>query len=639
MKRWTGNCALAIALVSAAEVTAVTLVKGPYLQNLTTDGVTVMWETDEPAAGTVEYGLAGRLTRRASGKSGRKIQEVRLTGLQPETGYQYRVIAGETKSGPFGFQTAVKRDTPYRFAVYGDNRSHPDDHAAVVKAMAKHRPAFVINTGDLVGNGNVYEQWGPEFFAPLAGLCRHVPVYPTLGNHEGNGELYRQFFSLPDSEWYYAFKYGNAKFVMVDSCFRENNWFAPSSKQGRWLVGALKDRGHTWTFAAFHHPPYSSHPKRGHSVPHQKQLCPALEAHGVDVVFNGHNHYYERIYPMRALRRDDVRGVHYVITGGGGAPIYPARKEWFTAAHESAHHYCIVDVDGPWLTLTAYGVDGHVIDQFGLCKDPVRLAQLASGAKSASGAARAKAIGRLSIIFSPKVVELLAPFAADEELAVRRAVAAGLGRLAMSAGRATALKLLGDADAEVRRGAALAIARTSGPADGEVVMRLLRDPDVEVRRSATWFFVHVDPAKADRQALLTALADSDVVVRRRVVARIRAAKDEWIRPLLAKMLVDPDTEVALHAMDLTIAGGHGAALLAPLSKAARHKDARIRRFAIKSIVASKRREVILPVLIDAVGDEDPKVQGYVVGSLERLTKQRFGFDQTKWKRWWAEQPR
>lgn len=638
MNRYARIAVLLVLLQASSSALAIGLIKGPYLQNVSTDGITVMWETDQPATGSVAYGPKGQLTRRAQAAKAGKIQEVRLSGLQPETAYEYRLEVGREKVGPFAFRTAVKRPTPFRFAVYGDNRSYPKTHAAIVEAMAKHKPAFVINTGDLVSDGNKYDQWGPQFFAPLAKLSRHVPIYPALGNHEGDGTLYKKFFSLPEPEWYYSYEYGNAKFVVLDSCFRKPDWFARDSKQGQWAVRELDTRDATWKFAAFHHPPYSSHPRRGCSLAHQATLCPTLEAHGVDVAFNGHNHNYECIFPMRSRKRDDAKGVHYVITGGGGASTYAARVDYFTAAYERAYNYCIVEIDGSLMTLTAYAIDGHVIDRFGLCKDLGRLTRMAEKAKSLSDSDRAKAVEQLGVVFSIKTPGLLAEFAADKDVAVRRAVAGGLGRLAMADGRPIALKLLADSDPRVRRGAALAVARTSSVDDIETVAKMLTDTDAGVRRNAAMFFIHVRGLELI-EPVLSAMDDPDANVRRLVMRGIDGLRDKSIRPILAKAVADDDAEVATAGTSLTLKGRHAAYLIEPLIKAARHKDNGVRHNAVKALVASRKKDKVIPILIDALTDKEPRVQGHAVGALERWTKQDFGYDQAKWKKWWAGQKR
>jgi HEAT repeat protein len=637
MKRRFHFFALIVLACLLPGVLGAKLIKGPYLQWLTTDGVTVMWETDEAAPATVEYGPEGQWTGRLEVKQGKPLQEVRLNGLKAETTYQYRVVIGQETAGPFAFRTAVKPGSAYRFAVYGDNRSNPKVHTSVVEGMAKFRPAFVINTGDLVSSGDKYELWGPEYFGPLANLQCSVPVYPAMGNHEGKGKYYQEFFSLPAPKWYYSFTFGNARFIILDSNYRSAGWLSPESEQSRWLVKQLRDNKSTWTFVVFHNPPYSSHPSRGDSVVHQKMLCPILEKYHVDVVFNGHNHNYERVYPIREMRRDDENGIPYVITGGGGAPLYPVAGDWFTATCESIHNYCIADVDGPVFGMVAYEVGGRVIDRLSLCKDVDYLARLADQARSASGAARAGMVERLSYFFSPKMPGILEGFAGDADVAVRRHVADGLGRLAMPAARAVALKLIGDSDAEVRRGAALAIGRTSTEEQTEPIRRLLADADAGVRRNAAWFFA-LNSGPRTVVLVLTAMNDSDAAVRRRAIHGLRNVHDASLVPVLAKAVGDEDGGVALTAINQAIRDKRTPELAEGLAKASRHKDSDVRMAAVKALASCGQPRLAIPALIERLSDPNLRIQGAAAGALEGMAGKRFGYDRQKWQKWWDEQP-
>jgi HEAT repeat protein len=502
--------------------------------------------------------------------------------------------------------------------------------------MARHHPAFVINTGDLVGSGDIYQLWGPEHFEPLSKLQCSVPVYPAMGNHEGKGKYYQEFFSLPPPKWYYSFRFGNAKFIVLDSGYRSTNWLSAESEQSRWLVKQLADRDNTWTFVVFHHPPYSSQPSRGDSLVHQKMLCPILEKYHVDVVFNGHNHNYERVYPMRELRRDDENGVHYVITGGGGAPLYPVAGEWFTANCEMINNYCIADVAGPVFSMVTYDVGGRVIDRFALCKDMSYLVKLADEAKSAEGAARVQAVERLSCFFSPKMPAILEAFAADADVAVRRLVGEGLGRLAMAAGRPVALKLLDDSDAQVRRGAALATARASADDQIELIRPLLADPDVGVRRNAAWFFVHNSSPKIV-ELVLAAMNDSEAGVRRRAIRGLRNVHDASLVPVLAKAVGDADGGVALAAINQAIRDKRAPDMAEGLAKASRHKDSDVRLAAVKALASCGQPRLAIPALIERLSDVNIRIQGAAAGALEGMAGKRFGYDRQKWQKWWDEQ--
>jgi len=631
-------CILSFALlVSAFRTSEAKLIKGPYLQWLTTDGVTVMWEPDDAAPAVVEYGPEGQWTGKIEVKQGKAIQEARLTGLQPETTYQYRVVVGSHTAGPFTFRTAVGPRSPYRFAVYSDTHRNTETHRALVEAMAKHRPAFILHAGDRVSRGEKPAEWGSCFFEPLAGFNCSIPIFPAMGNHDGPGDLHRAFFSPPAGRLHYAFPFGNGKFIVVDSCSPESTWLEKDPEQGRWLAHELKQDGYTWTVVVFHVPPYSSHPERGCNLRCQQVLCPILERGRVDLVFNGHNHCYERIYPMRNGRRDDVDGVPYIITGGGGGTTYPVLGDSFTAAFESVHHYCLVDVSGPLMTVTAYTADGRVIDRFGLCKDVGCLTKLADQARSAGGAARVEMGERLSLFFSIQMPAILEPFAADPDPAVRRAVAGGLGRLAMPAGRSVALKLSRDSDAGVRRGAALAIARTSTGEQLQEIRDLLTDADGGVRRNAAWFFVHQSGPKVAELAG-AALNDSEVDVRRRAIRGLRDVHDESIISALAKAVSDADAGVALPAVNHAIQDNRTVALAEGLARASRHNDPDVRLAAVKGLASSKNPRVAVPALIDRLADEDANTRGAALGTLEGMTGKEFGYDLAQWRKWWEEQP-
>ncbi len=637
-RRLTLSFVLLSGLLWTPPASAAKFIKGPYLQGVTTDGITVMWETDEASPARVEYGRDGQWLGRAEVTEPKVIQEVRIEGLTAETSYQYRAVAGDATAGPFTFRTAVKPESPFRYVVYGDNRNNPTIHRGIVQAIAKRKPAFLINTGDLVSNGDDYSQWGPMFFEPLADLISSVPYYPVPGNHEGRGKLYTGFFSLPAPEYYYTFHYGNTKFVAIDSSLRQANYLASGSEQNRWIVKQLESDGAAWTIVVFHHPPYSSHPDRGSSVSHVALLCPLLEKGKVDLVFNGHNHNYERIYPMKDRKRDDEAGVPYIITGGGGAPLYPVQSDWFTVTAESVNHYCVLDVQGVELTLVAYTTDGRVLDRFMLCKDPSHLTKLADQARSEKDAARREAVERLSYFFSPRMPGILSDFAGDGDVAVRRAVAGGLGRLAMAAGRETALKLVGDADAEVRRGAALAIARTSGPDELEDIKKLLGDTDVVVRRNASWFFIHHSSPQLV-ELISLALHDADPEVRRRAIRGVRDVHDTSVVPILTAGAADADGLVARTAILAAVADKRVDALGDGIAKAVENKDAGVRLAALKALAASAGRRKAVPVFIRALNDPDAKVQGQAAGALEGLSGKRYGYDQKKWEKWWSEQPK
>ena len=84
-----------------------------------------------------------------------------------------------------------------------------------------------------------------------------------------------------------------------------------------------------------------------------------LAAHGVDLLFSGHDHIYERGQGV---------GIKYIISGGGGAPLYRTSKVATTRMSEATYHFVEVTTDGDALHVLARRIDGSVLDQCGFRK-------------------------------------------------------------------------------------------------------------------------------------------------------------------------------------------------------------------------------------------------------------------------------
>ncbi|MCU0694709.1 MAG: metallophosphoesterase [Polyangiaceae bacterium] len=257
----------------------------------------------------------------------------------------------------------VNHADPFRLAVFGDTRSNHDDHAAVIRAMVPENAAAVFHTGDLVSNGSSASDWD-MFFQVERPLLLRAPLYPAVGNHEGEGDIYRDIFELPpdtpEAERYYAVRFATALFINLDLYASD---FEPQSQQHAWLQQVLSqaanDTNIRQRFVGLHHGPYDSG-THGSNMSVRNGLVPLFEQYGVDIVFSGHDHCYER---------GTVNGVKYVVTGGGGAPLYPVSGSWWTEARASELHYVLLDIHGAKTTYTAKRPDGSVLDSFVLGED------------------------------------------------------------------------------------------------------------------------------------------------------------------------------------------------------------------------------------------------------------------------------
>jgi len=246
---------------------------------------------------------------------------------------------------------------PFRFAVYGDCRRHHPRHRAIVQRILQLDPAFVLNVGDLVQNGGEPQQWQTldQIIAPLRD---HAPYYPVRGNHDVGGNHYEAFFDLPTesgSERYYAFTHGNSLFLALDS--NADTLRQPDSPQSRWLERTLREAQAEHIFVFFHHPPFSIGPHGG-DEDLRARWHPLFVEFGVRAVFNGHDHLY-----YRTCRE----GVWYVVTGGGGAPLYRAHPERGAIQGDvwgSFYHCVSVTVKGPTVAAQAILPGGEVKDSW-----------------------------------------------------------------------------------------------------------------------------------------------------------------------------------------------------------------------------------------------------------------------------------
>lgn len=346
------------------------LARGPVVQNVTTNSVVIMGRPVESLLDSkveIVIKTPGGASHTADGRHARKKDtfEIAVKGLPADTLCSYTVKVGGKRVGPFSFRTAPAGiDTPVRFAIYGDTRTYPKDHARVADAIANEQPCFTLCAGDLVTHGKDKSQWDPQYFIPARNLLANVPVFPCLGNHEERGQPYFDLFSLPGNESYYEMVYGPVRIVTVD----QYQPYEKGSVQYKWLENVLAKKFKGWTLVQFHKPPFFGiNWKRNTNRKVVDNLVPLFEKYGVDLVINGHYHYYFRTVPLSSKAGE--KGIIYVISGGGGAPLHSADKDTpYMATTRSAHHYLICDATAGELKCRAMTPEGEEIDRFTLSR-------------------------------------------------------------------------------------------------------------------------------------------------------------------------------------------------------------------------------------------------------------------------------
>jgi len=335
----------------------------PYLQTVTRTGVTVSWETTTLTRGRVNI-LNGENKRIASVPSDTPsaYHEVVVGGLEPNTAYRYQVVvdsegADSWKSETQPFTTAPQENADFSFLFYGDSRWGVDIHRMLADLMAKdqqkHGSNVVLHAGDIVTKGYSLDLWYDGFFAPAHPLISRVPIYPSVGNHEVNQKLYYDYYGLPNNESWYHFRYGMADFYALNT----NVDYSPGSEQYAWADKTLSESTAPWKVAFFHHPPFAcATSRKPGDVEVQKHLVPLLEKHGVDLVLLGHDHLYGR--------SRKVNGVTYVISGGGGSPLYSSTTDDIMEFCEKRYNYVRFHVSEESIRWVAIDEVGEVIEEY-----------------------------------------------------------------------------------------------------------------------------------------------------------------------------------------------------------------------------------------------------------------------------------
>lgn len=326
---------------------------GPYLTGTTVNTTVVNWMWTIPCDGSVSYATdaayyeTGGYTETVAADANTTLHHCSLTGLLADTCYHYQVTAGAEQSGDRTFRTFPETG-PFTFIVYGDTQeqlpyfTQAERHTLVAERIATTEPdaIFVLHVGDTVCQVDDEDEWD-RFFAAGASLYANTTIVPVLGNHENNASVWYEAFGMP--EWY-SFDCGDAHFAVLDS----NDWAARNfNVEAEWLKRDLEQNRERRTnnpegpvFVSFHHPPYSSGTRHPGGWTDIRELwCPLLEESGVNMVFNGHVHSYQRY---------ESNGVQYIIAATGGGLLYNLTEEKTEGYAASAVHelgYLRVTVD------------------------------------------------------------------------------------------------------------------------------------------------------------------------------------------------------------------------------------------------------------------------------------------------------
>jgi acid phosphatase type 7 len=400
-------CALGAAANPAVSRANGAVIAHPFVQHVRDTAATVRWATSTPEDAVLEVeGPEGVLwqgrvepSEFATGDAAVGIVQkysARIAGLRPGTEYSYRIrsASGELTAGSdFTFRTPGTGQ-PFRFLAVGDSGTGSAAQRELADLMRRDRPALVVHTGDIAYPSATFRNLKSKYLDIYQAQMRRVPFFPSLGNHDywDNGEpVCRQLHDLPrataagEAGLYYSFDWGDVHFVALDSNRPLERAAHGADDMLRWLEADLATTKKFWRVAFFHHPPYAAGPNWSDPLSRlaEAKLAPILERFGVPLVLNGHEHNYQRTYPMRGGRTSSG-GTVYLTTGGGGADLYrPEDRPWI-AAKAMAYHYVRFDVDGRKMTFTAVGRDGQAIDTADIVAAPSLFGDVVSAAGTAT---------------------------------------------------------------------------------------------------------------------------------------------------------------------------------------------------------------------------------------------------------------
>jgi len=344
----------------------------PYLQLATHESIRIVWRTEGATKPSVRFGPApDRLYRLVPGmditirtsnpKSPAPLHtsvpanehqyEAFLDALSPATTYYYaifdekgnRLTPAET-SYRFKTHPVPGTDAPVYFWAVGDSGTGGRAQAQVHSAMVAHNKKkkreldLYLHVGDMAYRNGTNKEFSHRFFSMYAPTLRQTVCWPSMGNHEGYtskgasgiGPYYDAYITptnaeaggLPSGkEAYYSFDYGKVHFICLDSHDLDRR---PAGAMAQWLKADLEKTKADFLVAFFHHPPYTlgSHDsnKEQQLIEMRQHIMPILESGGVDIVFTGHSHIYERSMLMDGAYTTPTTAHGVILDDGDGDP-------------------------------------------------------------------------------------------------------------------------------------------------------------------------------------------------------------------------------------------------------------------------------------------------------------------------------
>lgn len=245
------------------------------------------------------------------------------------------------------------RPDSLKFAAIGDSGTGEPAQYDLAQQMTTVHARFsydlVIMLGDNIYGGQTPADYLLKFERPYAPLLEAgVTFQASLGNHDRPRQVSYKLYNM-NGQRYYTYARNNVRFFALDSTRVDR-------KQVEWLEAALRDAREEWKICYFHHPLYSNAARHGSSADLRMLLEPIFVKHGVDVVFSGHDHVYERVRPQK--------GIYYFVSGSAGQlrKSNVRQSDLTAASFDQDQSFMVVEIDGAEMSFQAISRTGRIVD-------------------------------------------------------------------------------------------------------------------------------------------------------------------------------------------------------------------------------------------------------------------------------------
>ncbi len=240
--------------------------------------------------------------------------------------------------------------------IYGDTRSNHEIHRSVVATIESVNPSVVFHTGDIARGSSTEEEQYEIFREITMNLRNSSEFFPVKGNHEVNSECFIETFPFMEAQAWYSVDRNDIHFIVLDSTTDIIGGEEPS-EQYLWLLHDLENiRGDIlFTVVIFHHPIFTTGPHPQDEQNLGETLLPVFSDYGIDIVFTGHNHSYEKSL---------YNGIYHIVAAGGGATLYEQMRESrYSQLFLLEHHFCRLTVQDDQLIVDVLNTELQNLDQ------------------------------------------------------------------------------------------------------------------------------------------------------------------------------------------------------------------------------------------------------------------------------------